>query len=77
VAIDFAFIDGNHMLDYVLAPAWRILLRRADNLVNASLRRVFPSKMLSSDSQLNLPDSANYIPLQKLAEGYSRTVHTF
>jgi hypothetical protein len=61
----------------VLAPAWRILLRRADNLVNASLRRIFPSKMLSSDSQLNLPDSANYVALQKLAEGYSSQLTPF
>jgi predicted O-methyltransferase YrrM len=58
-------------LNRILAPAWRILLWRADKLVNASLHRVFPSKVSLSDAQLNLPDFSNYIALQKLAEGYS------
>jgi hypothetical protein len=51
----------------ILAPAWRILLRRVNKLV--PLHRVFTSKV-SADSQLNILDYSNHIALQKLADGH-------
>ena len=51
----------------ILAPAWRILLRRVNKLV--PLHRVSTSKV-SSDSWLNIPDYSNHIALQKLADGH-------
>jgi hypothetical protein len=64
-------------LSRILAPAWRLILRRVDELVDASLHRIFPSKMSLPDSQLNLPDHSNYIAIQKLADGYSTQYTAF
>ena len=52
----------------ILAPAWRMLVRRGGQLVNAPLRRILVSRISSTDSQLNLPVYSNYVALQKLGD---------
>jgi hypothetical protein len=57
-------------LRHIIAPAWRILMWRAGQLVNAPVRYFPGSRSSLMDSQLNLPYHSNYVALQKLADGY-------
>jgi Methyltransferase domain len=59
----------------VLTPAWRMVVWRGGHLVSAPLRRILVSRISATDSQLNLPDYANYVALQKLGHDDRHWTH--
>jgi predicted O-methyltransferase YrrM len=59
----------------ILTPAWRMLVWRGGQLVSVPLRRILASRISATDSQLRLPDYANYVALQKLGHDDRHWAH--
>jgi len=52
----------------MLMPAWRMIVWRGVWLVSTPMRRFLVSRNSVTDAELNLPNSANYVALQKLRD---------